>query len=366
MDARSIDVCILTCLRILSSYDADDSFFYQKDTTNPGRQYVGVMAQGRSPKHTLSWLAGILSQASTKLSDDIRDPFHTLLLYFNSLRELGGTLVMMEDEVAKYINAIAEDESNRRQIVQVRELTSRLRAEELRQLLQEMDIPWRPVSAETEEEPVDALLSTNMISVGVDIDRLGVMIMNGQPKTTAEYIQATSRIGRQTGAAGLVVTLYNWSRPRDRSHYERFQDYHQSFYRHVESTSVTPYAPRARDRALHAVMVALFRCLASDVDVQDPRSADSKEGEELLSTVSDIILDRVNSIHKGDPELTQLRAHISEHIDEIKAAWRKRLLTVENDWGKMHRFGKSGLLVSPDCKKLFIIFSTRVPRKLNA
>ena len=333
-----------------SGIDAEDSFFYQKDNKNPGRKYIGVMAQGRSPKHSLIWLAGILSQSSTLLSEPVRDPFHTLLLYFNSLRELGGALVLMEDEVRKYIDSIAENEETRRQIVQICELTSRLRADELRELLQEMNIPWKPADSDRNEEPVDALLSTNMISVGVDIDRLGMMIMNGQPKTTAEYIQATSRVGRQPGSAGLVVTLYNWTRPRDRSHYERFQDYHQSFYRHVESTSVTPFAPRARDRALHAVMVALFRCLASDIDVNDPRSADSPEGEQLLNRISEIILSRVDSIHRDDPNLSQLHAHVEDHIEEIKRAWKKRLLAVEDNWGKMNRFGKSGLLVSPDYK----------------
>ena len=327
--------------------DADDSFFYQRDKKNPGRTYIGVMAQGRSPKHTMIWLAGVLSQASTELPDDVRDAFHSLLVYFNSLRELGGTLVLMEDEVKKYINSIAEDDNSQRSLAQIRELTSRLRAEELRQLLQEMDIPWKPASANVESEAVDVLLSTNMISVGVDIDRLGMMVVNGQPKTTAEYIQATSRVGRPAGAAGLVVTLYNWSRPRDRSHYERFQDYHQSFYRHVESTSVTPFAARARDRALHAIIVALFRCMATSMDVSDPRVVSSHEGESLINKIYDIILARVDSIYRDEPNFKGFREHIESHMQEIREAWEKRVLSVESNWGHMNHRGKLGLLVSP-------------------
>jgi hypothetical protein len=109
-----------------------------------------------------------------------------------------------------------------------------------------------------EGDAIDLVATTNMFSVGIDIGRLGLMLMNGQPKTTAEYIQATSRVGR-SDVPGLVVTLLRAGKPRDRSHYESFRAFHESLYRHVEPTSVTPWSAASRDRSLHAALVMLVR-----------------------------------------------------------------------------------------------------------
>jgi hypothetical protein len=97
--------------------------------------------------------------------------------------------------------------------------------------------------------------------VGLDITRLGLMLMLGQPKTTAEYIQASSRVGRDQSRPGLVAVLLNPNRPRDRSHYEHFAHSHDVFYRDVEATSVTPFSERALERGLPAITVALARHL---------------------------------------------------------------------------------------------------------
>jgi hypothetical protein len=190
------------------------------------------------------------------------DPYMTLLGYFNSLRELGGSRRIVEDEVRtrldQYLKRRRRDPDDRifsaRSIgYEVLELTSRVSTNEVasakRRLAQQF----------YESDRVDVALATNMISVGLDIIRLGLMVVLGQPKSRAEYIQATSRVGRDPARPGLVVTLLNVHKPRDRSHYERFESFHTTFYRAVEPTSVTPFSPRALDRALIAALVGLCR-----------------------------------------------------------------------------------------------------------
>jgi hypothetical protein len=253
--------------------DRRDSFFAHTEApdTTPARLYVGLAAQGRSLKVVLLRAAlSLLSAAQVAYEHDggrnnrnnVADPYMTLLGYFNSLRELGGSRRIIEDEVRTRV----EQYSRRRRIepnerlftnrtigYDVLELTSRVSTGDVASAKRRLSLPVY------EDERVDTALATNMISVGLDIIRLGLMVVLGQPKTSAEYIQATSRVGRDPLRPGLVVTLLNIHKPRDRSHYERFETYHASFYRSVEATSVTPFSPRALDRALPGALVALCR-----------------------------------------------------------------------------------------------------------
>ncbi|MDG3044375.1 helicase-related protein [Bacillus sp. B6(2022)] len=137
---------------------------------------------------------------------------------------------------------------------------------------------------EVGNEELDVVLATNMISVGMDVDRLGLMVITGQPKQTSEYIQSSSRVGRSK--PGLVITVYNPYRPRDMSHYQNFKSYHQRLYHFVEGTTATPYASRARDRVLHAIAVALLRLsypeLAKNVDAKNIKDMDMKYIKEVV------------------------------------------------------------------------------------
>lgn len=256
--------------------DLRDTYFARTERIEEsnGRLYLGVAAQGRSLKVVLMRAALALLCGAKKLylendgGDKANpvDPYMTLLGYFNSLRELGGSRRIIEDEVvsraSKYGSRVRRDPSvryfrDRKVDYEPRELTSRVstaKVAETKRLLE------RFFSDETDGgRPVDVALATNMISVGLDITRLGLMVVLGQPKSSAEYIQATSRVGRNPDAPGLVVTLLNVHKPRDRSHYEHFVAFHRSFYRAVEATSVTPFSPRALDRALAAALVGFCR-----------------------------------------------------------------------------------------------------------
>ncbi len=245
--------------------EPSDSFFAVESPlteTSPGRLYVGVMAPGKSMKTAVVRVsAALLSSSAGLAAGDARvaDAYMTLVLYFNSLRELGGAVRLMDDDVPARLGQLAERGFPRRFAPIYAELTSRVFSEQIPALLRQLEQPHDAPREEGDPFPLDTVLASNMISVGVDVSRLGLMVVNGQPKMSAEYIQATGRVGREVWAPGLVVTIYNWTRPRDLSHYERFAHYHETFYRNVEAVSATPFSSRARDRGLAGAFVSATR-----------------------------------------------------------------------------------------------------------
>ena len=287
-----------------------DSFFASETSEKPGRLYVGISAQGKSMKTAaVRILASLLHSGELmRLSQplDAVDPYWTVVDYFNSLRELGGALRLVDDDVRHRLVYLAHTDKVSPPRVPERhpELTSRIPAKDIPSLLVEMERTLGTGSA------LDMLLCTNMISVGVDIQRFGLMTVTGQPKTSAEYIQATSRVGRQP--PGLILTLYNWSRPRDLSHYERFRTYHSMMYRHVEAGSVTPFSSRARDKGLHGVFVGILRLL--DVRLAGNNGAQRFNPKDPLpKEVFTYLLDRVR---RQDPdELDDARESLQSFID---------------------------------------------------
>lgn len=252
--------------------DASDNYFAVEHKTEPARRYVGVFGSSSPSQITTSLRSAAAVLQSVKgldISNQERDPYWTLVWYFNSIRELGHASTLVEADIPEYLRVIARrlpdlPREKQRRLGRPVELTGRVRADDIPQTLQRLEMKH------TEEKPaIDVLLATNMISVGVDVPRLGLMLVAGQPKTTAEYIQASSRVGRSKDAPGLVVTLYSPGKPRDRSHYEHFRAYHESFYRYVEPTSVTPFSLPAMDRALHALLVIASRHVDEIEDVED-------------------------------------------------------------------------------------------------
>ncbi|NEW42778.1 helicase [Nocardia cyriacigeorgica] len=240
----------------------------------PGRRYLGVMSPSFGSTQTVQVrVATATLQAGPKIADPAdRDGYWTNLNFFNSLRELGNTLSLLDSDIPDYLVGLQRrDGITPRYPRNTMELTSRRRSDEIPKAIEELEfrLPHPDCvdgakcvpsgSCPENTKCVDICLASNIIEVGVDIDRLGLMTIVGQPKTTAQYIQVSGRVGRNPSIPGLVVSIYGAAKPRDRSHYERFQTYHQQLYAQVEPTSVTPFAEPVLKRALHAAAISWMR-----------------------------------------------------------------------------------------------------------
>jgi hypothetical protein len=327
-----------------------DSFFAKTHSPDqsPARLYLGVGAQGRSLKVVLLRTAlALLSAGQTlykkaggKSQNNPADPYMTLLGYFNSLRELGGSRRIVEDEVTSQLRRYKsrkrrdpmDELFSKREIGEPLELTSRVLTNQV------SEAKRRLAQTFAEDDRVDIALATNMISVGLDITRLGLMVVLGQPKMSAEYIQATSRVGRDPDRPGLVVTLLNVHKPRDRSHYERFGFYHETFYRTVEATSVTPFSPRALDRALAAALVSYARHHASAFGAPTG-AATILTQRSALDAVADAFAERAVSHRFLTPqEQLALRGRVRDRCIDLLDTWYK-LADAERLKGAQMQYG---------------------------
>ncbi|MGW2216997.1 helicase-related protein [Nonomuraea sp. NPDC001684] len=293
--------------------DARDSWFAVETPAEDkaSRQYVGLLTPSMSQASLLvRAYAALLHNAEGIVGEEnVRDAYWTLVGYFNSLRLLAAAELQVLDDVQDRLQLLAEREgSDARRADQLTELTSRVKSSDIPKRLKDLE------RAFPDEAAFDTVLATNMISVGVDVDRLGLMAIMGQPQTTAEYIQSSSRVGRQH--PGLVVMLFNAARSRDRSHYESFVSYHSALYRQVESTSVTPFSARARDRALHAVLVGMARLIHPELRPNDAAGM-VRDHMPRLEELKDLILARVAQVAKDEVDST------SEDLDWIIDMWAK-------------------------------------------
>jgi hypothetical protein len=294
--------------------DARDSWF-AVETARAGkasRCYVGLLTPSTSQATLLvRTYAALLDAAARRPADEkVRDAYWTLVGYFNSLRLLSAAELQVRGDVQDRLELVAMRNGTKpvRAAMSLVELSSRADSSEIPRRLKHLKLSL------PHDDVLDVLLATNMISVGVDINRLGLMAVMGQPQTTAEYIQATSRVGRSH--PGLIAVMFNSARSRDRSHYEGFPGFHSALYREVESTSITPFSNRARDRGLHAVIVALTRLTI-------PAASDNKAAadiENFFDRINEVvrprIIDRVHSIDDREREATE------QHFDEFIDWWR--------------------------------------------
>ncbi|MGW6123019.1 helicase-related protein [Nocardia sp. NPDC055165] len=291
---------------------SDNYFAVNASTQEKGtRRYVGVMAPGTSQSTLLVRIYSVLLQAVGDLDspDEVRDSYWTLLGYFNALRVLGSAYLQVLDDVPDRMEVLAA----RRQR-SVREISQE--PVELTSRVDQMEIPNSMARLETsypDPQSPDVALATNMISVGLDIDRLGLMVVAGQPQSASEYIQSTSRVGRRN--PGLVITALNSQRSRDSSHYASFIPFHRALYREVESTTATPFAPRARDRAGHGVLVASTRLMVPELSTDES----AKNVADYLSQI-EAVIDRL--VDRADRIAPAEAGPFGEQLRELLARWK--------------------------------------------
>lgn len=295
-----------------SGTDEADSFFSKEEKDKPGRLYVGIMPSGHTGQTSLVQSCAAALQAPFELGfrDDILDSYWTLPVYHNSRRELGKTMTLARDDIPERIKVITSEPRN---IEWVEELSAGIRGSKIPEVLKDLGRPA--------PRAIDVLPCTNMISVGVDISRLGMMVITGQPKATAEYIQASSRVGRsKERPPGIVITQYSPTKPRDRSHYETFKSYHQALYRHVEPTSVTPWAQPALERALHAALIAAVR-VTGYLRTNENAKHFSASNSQFL-TIYETLVSRINAAMAGMPQNEQEGAR--QYLQSLIDTWEER------------------------------------------
>lgn len=317
-----------------SGLDISDNFFSRQRPPSPeypGRVYLGICAPGRRLKRSMIGVYTAALGAGQVLYEEHQaaaDPWMTLVGYFNSLRELGGTRRLVDDDIRNRLRSANQRQLAARSLYSIDELTSRKDSTDIPKILDRLSTPYRPYEKRQgkstrnqrqgkQHQPpphLDVALATNMISVGVDVPRLGLMVVCGQPKNTAEYIQATSRVGRDKRGPGLVLTVYNWARPRDLSHYESFEHYHATFYQHVEPLSVTPFSSGACDRALTALLVSLVRLSESTFNAND-RAEGVKAYDPIVQAAIAAIVHRAEHI-SGRPVAEAVRAQLNAIADQ--------------------------------------------------
>lgn len=318
--------------------DASDSFFAKEVPTqfDFGRTYLGVMPSGKTKVMLQARATAIALQYVYQLQcpDEQKDQFYTLAIYFNSLKELGKASSVVADDVKDFIKRITYRQIvklySSRNIGTTYELTSRVSTTELNETLDKLEhMVYSAKNIEEHKYPINVLLASNMISVGVDVSRLNLMFLQGQPKSVSEYIQASSRIGRTN--PGLAVALYDSSKSRDRSYYEQFKAFHSAFYKYVEPTGVTPFSAPSRDRALHAVLLSGVRQSVGSLNTDESApsilmASDSAEVE----TFARFIYERVKEINSFNPKgMIDDSGQVMDELEAFIEQWKKKAAIFE-------------------------------------
>jgi len=349
--------------------DVSDNFFSIQRPIDqmPGRRYLGVCSPGSSRPAMLIRVYTAFLTASQALFDrfgQAADPYMTTVGYFNSLRELGGMRRLAEDDVQTRsyrvgMSLVDRPGLGQRSVNNIRELTSRVSSRDIPRYLDQLEVKFKATFDpsvgrfvtewdEGDARAIDVVLATNMLSVGVDVNRLGLMVVNGQPKGTAEYIQATSRVGRSH--PGLVCTVLTWARPRDLSHYETFEHYHATFYKHVEAQSVTPFSPRAMDRGLTGTLLSLMRLENPTFNPNEGAAALDKPDRPEAVQARELLVHRAWEVSHEAALKDLASSELKERLDEWTAEASKGGRTLAYEKKGQHRDTIVALLKRPGVK----------------
>lgn len=320
--------------RIFPQYatNSDDTFF-SKTLEESKRKYIGILPTGKTTVMTNLQLLSALLYARLEIweqSADKKDAdqFWTLLSYFKSLKEIGRFSNKISSELKPIIQQLQVRQLKNQGDLTYNywklsyrnlELTSRIPNERIKKNLDKLDIQFD--GSLKDHKAYDLVLATNMISVGLDVGRLGIMVMNGMPPNTAEYIQASSRVARKN--EGLVATMFDPFNTRDLSYFEDFVQFHKTFYKQVEPLSVTPFADSALDKMLFTLMVAYFRHKMNFV-------ANNMASAFIQTNVKTQLQNQFPELFRNHPFAAQELTNIILKIENFIQNWQYRIDAVND------------------------------------
>lgn len=228
------------------------------------------MPVGKTAIDTQLQLLAHLLEARIENYEPINDNYWTIVSYYNSLKDVGKINNKVGDEILVNTASLQARLFGRNNQWtynhfglqgRTEELTSRIPSSKIKAILKQLENKFELIDngdyRNVSSDVIDLVLTTNMFSVGIHVGRLNLMLINGMPKNITEYIQASSRIGRDV--EGLVVTLLDSNRARDKSYFEHFVPFHQAFYKSIEPLSVTPFTENTIDKMLTTLMIAFVR-----------------------------------------------------------------------------------------------------------
>jgi hypothetical protein len=262
------------------------------------------------------------------------DYYHSILAYYNSLKDVGKAQSQLDHYLPGDINYVIKNTIpwsfldrliRKENQIQYSELTGRLTGEEVKTNLADIEKNWALLESKNDSRklilkkinPPEFIISTNMISVGIDVSRFNTIVINSMPRNIAEYIQASSRVARDED--GIVFTVHHPFRSRDISHYQKFKEFHEKFYSYVEPISVTPFASKALNRylAMYAIVIIRHNQELELMNNDSARKINYDKIEIIKKIIKSEIEDVYNNAKKLDNYLKTRKVGVTSTIDGI-------------------------------------------------